>query len=103
MKEKNYNYVYAVVNFTQRLAYIGSRGSNKPPLEDPYMGSFKKGLKFFPNKKIILSEHVTRKEAYEAERKWQIKYISLIKYNLKEKMTMENMVNLLGLKILKKF
>ena len=74
MKEKNYNYVYAVVNFTQRLAYIGSRGSNKPPLEDPYMGSFKKGLKFFPNKKIILSEHVTRKEAYEAERKWQIKY-----------------------------
>lgn len=74
MKEKKHNYVYAVVNFTQRLAYIGSRGSNKPPLEDPYMGSFKKGLKFEPNKKIILSEHATRKEAYEAEREWQIKY-----------------------------
>ena len=74
MKEKKHNYVYAVVNFTQRLAYIGSRGSNKPPLEDPYMGSFKKGVEFFPNKKIILSEHATRKEAYEAERKWQIKY-----------------------------
>jgi hypothetical protein len=74
MKEKNYNYVYAVVNFAQRLAYIGSRGSNKPPLEDPYMGSFKKGLEFFPDKKIILSEHVTRKEAYEAEREWQFKY-----------------------------
>jgi len=74
MKEKKHNYVYAVVNFTQRLAYIGSRGSNKPPLEDPYMGSFKKELKFEPNKKIILSEHATRKEAYEAEREWQIKY-----------------------------
>lgn len=74
MKEKKYNYVYAVVNFDQRLAYIGSRGSNKPPLSDSYMGSFKKGLKFEPNKKIILSEHATRKEAYEAEREWQIKY-----------------------------
>ena len=74
MKEKKYNYVYAVINFTQKLAYIGSRGSNKPPLEDCYMGSFKKGLKFEPNKKIILSEHSTRKEAYDAERDWQIKY-----------------------------
>ena len=25
MKEKKYNYVYAVVNFTQRLAYKGTR------------------------------------------------------------------------------
>ena len=74
MKEKSYNYVYAVVNFEQRLAYIGSRGSNKPPLSDSYMGSFKKGLEFTPNKKIILSEHATRKEAYDAERNWQIKY-----------------------------
>lgn len=74
MKEKQYNYVYAVVNFEQRLAYIGSRGSDKPPLQDSYMGSFKKGLNFVPEKKIILSEHVTRKKAYEAERVWQIKF-----------------------------
>lgn len=74
MKEKKYNYVYAVVNFDQRLAYIGSRGSNKPPLEDSYMGSFNKNSKFEPVKKIILSEHLTRKEAYEAERDWQIKF-----------------------------
>lgn len=74
MKEKKHNYVYAVINFEQRLAYIGSRGSNMPPLVDSYMGSFKKGIKFTPNKKIILSEHLTRKEAYEAEREWQLKY-----------------------------
>jgi hypothetical protein len=74
MKEKKYNYVYAVINFDQRLAYIGSRGSNKPPLEDSYMGSFKKDSKFVPVKKIILSEHPARKEAYDAEREWQIRF-----------------------------
>jgi hypothetical protein len=74
MKEKKYNYVYAVVNFEQRLAYIGSRGANVSPSVDNYMGSFKKGIEFTPNKKIILSEHLTRKEAYEAEREWQLKY-----------------------------
>lgn len=74
MKEKKYNYVYVVVNFEQRLAYIGSRGANVLPSVDNYMGSFKKGIEFTPNKKIILSEHSTRKEAYEAEREWQLKY-----------------------------
>lgn len=67
-------YVYAVINFKQRLAYIGSRGSVKPPLEDPYMGSYNKNSVFEPNKKIILSTHATRAEAYDAEREWQIKF-----------------------------
>lgn len=74
MKEKKYNYVYAVINFEQKLAYIGSRGSNTPPMEDPYMGSFRKDSTFKPTKKIVLSAHQTRREAYEAEQIWQIKF-----------------------------
>lgn len=76
MNEVNfkYFYVYAVVNFDQRLAYIGSRGSTLPPLEDAYMGSYAKDSNFRPVKKIILSEHQNRAEAFEAEREWQIKF-----------------------------
>jgi hypothetical protein len=74
MSKAKYFYVYAVINFEQRLAYIGSRGSNKSPLEDPYMGSYDKKSKFKPKKKLILSEHNTRQEAYDAEREWQIKF-----------------------------
>lgn len=69
-----YFYVYAVVNFEQRLAYIGSRGSVKPPEEDLYMGSYDKASRFTPLKKLILSNHSSRKEAFEAEREWQIKF-----------------------------
>lgn len=74
MSKSKYFYVYAVVNFEQRLAYIGSRGSLRNPIKDPYMGSYDKNSGFNPNKKIILSEHATRAEAYEAEREWQIKF-----------------------------
>lgn len=69
-----YFYVYAVVNFEQRLAYIGSRGSKITPLEDSYMGSYSRDSNFRPTKKIILSEHQSRTEAFEAEREWQIKF-----------------------------
>lgn len=69
-----YFYVYAVINFEQRLAYIGSRGSTKKPLEDHYMGSYDKNSNFQPKKKLILSTHNNREEAYEAEREWQIKF-----------------------------
>ena len=74
MSKAKYFYVYAVINFEQRLAYIGSRGSVKPPLEDPYIGSYDKKSRFMPKKKLILSEHKTRQEAYDAEREWQIKF-----------------------------
>lgn len=74
MRKAKYFYVYAVINFEQRLAYIGSRGSVKTPLEDYYMGSYDKKSKFTPKKKLILSEHSTRQEAYDAEREWQIKF-----------------------------
>ena len=46
--------------------YIGSRGSQVPPEEDPYLGSFTDGT-FTPTEKIILSQHQTRKEALECE------------------------------------
>lgn len=69
-----YFYVYAVVNFEQKLAYIGSRGSEIPPIEDAYMGSYSRDSDFWPTKKIILSEHKNRTEAFEAEREWQIKF-----------------------------
>lgn len=73
-RKASHFYVYAVVNFEQRLAYIGSRGSVMAPLEDSYMGSYDKSSKFKPEKKIVLSEHKTRAEAYEAEREWQLKF-----------------------------
>lgn len=69
-----YFYVYAVVNFEQKLAYIGSRGSAKLPDKDTYMGSYDRATGFKPQKKLILGEYTTRKEAYEAEREWQIKF-----------------------------
>lgn len=74
MTKAKHFYVYAVINFEQRLAYIGSRGSVKPPLEDPYMGSYDKKSGFKPKKKLILSEHQSRKDAFEAERKWQMQF-----------------------------
>lgn len=74
MSEAKYFYVYAVVNFEQRLAYIGSRGSVCPPCEDGYMGSYNKKSGFTPKKKLILSEHSSRMEAFESEREWQIKF-----------------------------
>lgn len=74
MSKAKYFYVYAVINFEQRLAYIGSRGSKLPPLEDSYMGSYSKKIEFNPTKKLILSEHATREEAYKAEQMWQVKF-----------------------------
>lgn len=74
MSKAKYFYVYAVINFEQRLAYIGSRGSKRPPLEDSYMGSYSKKIEFNPTKKLILSEHATREEAYKAEQMWQVKF-----------------------------
>jgi hypothetical protein len=74
MTKTEYFYVYAVINFEQRLAYIGSRGSTKTPLEDSYMGSYDKKSGFIPQKKLVLSEHGSRKEAFEAEKEWQIKF-----------------------------
>ena len=74
MPKAKYFYVYAVINFEQRKAYIGSRGSTRPPLEDSYMGSYDKKSGFIPKQKLILSEHGSRREAFEAEREWQIKF-----------------------------
>jgi DNA-binding Xre family transcriptional regulator len=74
MSKAKYFYVYAVISFEQRLAYIGSRGSKCPPLEDKYMGSYSKKIEFNPTKKLVLSEHTTREEAYKAEQMWQVKF-----------------------------
>lgn len=74
MSKAKYFYVYAVINFEQQLAYIGSRGSKLPPLEDSYMGSYSKTIEFNPTKKLILSTHSTREEAYKAEQMWQVKF-----------------------------
>lgn len=74
MSKAKYFYVYAVINFEQRRAYIGSRGSEKHPLKDPYMGSYDRKSDFKPIKKLVLSEHESRKEAFEAEREWQLRF-----------------------------
>jgi hypothetical protein len=64
---KNYLFNYTYYSYEEwGRGYIGSRGSHKPPDQDPYMGSFHDKT-FNPAVKIILSIHNTREEAYYAE------------------------------------
>ena len=66
-----YHYVY--MSYDDTRYYIGVRTSKVQPCFDNYLGSYT-DKSFKPYSKIILSYHIDRKAAMEAERYWQHKF-----------------------------
>lgn len=94
MKEKTYNYVYITTNLLNGKQYVGDRSCDKNPFEDSYIGSGKLILEAKKKygkqnfSKHILEFFNTKKEAFDAQEKYIIKYKTLTTYggyNINEK------------------